>query len=145
MMIRFMKSRVFVALLLTAAFVGSYNLAGNFLTAEACQFNNCSNGCHLYTHMGELPAGGTRICQKMLPGQHWDTPVVHVGATVPGGVWAAGGPMIRKEAWEDCCFRCLGNNPITQRQETMTHVNYLVFITTSKHLCTSSGSQYADL
>lgn len=139
MMIRFTKRRALVALLLTATFVGSYLFAGTYTTAKACQLNNCTDGCHLYVLYGRLRASGAKWCFWVPDGVYLDNPVVHVGATVPGGIWAAAGPDITLQVREDCCFRCLGNTPPGTYQETMTYTGRLPDITGTRNTCDGSS------
>ena len=141
MMIRFTKFRVFVALLLTATFVGSYMFAGSYRTTKACELNNCSDGCHLYHRYGSIGSSGAKLCSYYPNGTYWNVGKVHVGATIPGGFLHLGGPMTRWEVWEDCCFRCLGNTPATTTQETMDHVKFFCFINVDKHSCESTPAE----
>ena len=139
MMIRFTKFHAFVALLLTAAFVSSYLFVGSYMTAKACESNNCTHGCHLYEKYGKLLPSDDKDCIWVPQGVYWDAAVVHVGATIPGGTLAPGGPDVGFELWSDCCFRCLGNTPSTTFQETMDYDSTLLSTqTVKKNKCTSS-------
>ena len=135
MMIRFMKFRTLVAGLLTAAFVGSYLLAGNYMTANACENNMCSEGCHRYVLYGS----NTSFCLKVPDGVYWDLLLLHVGASNPGGTWVDIGPEVTREVWENCCVRG-GSIPPGFNQETKDYTGVkLGSFMGNQNLCTGSG------